>query len=97
MVPISNSARRKWPAGRGCNVHSSATVRRSENVSSKPRKPPTGKPPGEKVVPLRKSGPLAPVRKRGLSISFGIEDDDLVTRDAEGKIERHKLTGEDDD
>ena len=48
------------------------------------------------VTPLRKAGPLAPVRKRGVTVSFGIEDGDFVWRDADGTIERHKLTGEDD-
>ncbi len=65
-------------------------------MSSKPPEPPTGKRgESEKIVPLRKQGPLAPKRKRGVSIGFGIEDGDFVWRNADGSIERQKLTDDD--
>ncbi len=48
-------------------------------------------------MPLRKTGPLAPKRKRGLSIGFGIVDGDFVWQNPDGSIERYKLTDDDDD
>ncbi len=46
----------------------------------------------KKVVALRKSGPLAPGRKGKVSITFGLEGNDLVFRDPSGRIERRKLS-----
>ncbi len=67
-------------------------------MSSKSPDKPTGKQPSdENVVPLRKTGPLAPKRKRGLSIGFGIVDGDFVWQNPDGSIERYKLTDDDDD
>ena len=69
-------------------------------MSATPSKPPAEKPDEsrehvENVLPLRKDGPLAPKRRRGVSIGFGIEDDDFVSQNPDGSIERHKLTDED--
>ncbi len=65
-------------------------------MSEKPSKPPAGKPDeNEKVVPLRKKGLLSPESKGSVYCGFGIEDGDLVFRNPDGSIERHKLTDDD--
>ena len=70
-------------------------------------KKPSGKRPDDsgsrtpqKVTPLRKSGPLKPAPRQGVSISFGIDiddDDNLVIRWPDGSITRDKLDLGDDD
>lgn len=42
-----------------------------------------------KVKPLRKSGPLKPAGDN-LSISIGIDGEDIVVRKPDGTIERHE-------
>jgi hypothetical protein len=68
-------------------------------VSAKPSKPPAAKPgeSRETVVPLRKGGPLAPKSRRPgtVSISLGIEDEDFVSQNPDGSIERTKITDDD--
>lgn len=62
-------------------------------MSAKRSKPPAGKRgESEKVVPLRKKGLLSPASKGSVYCGFGIEDGDLVFRNPDGSIERHKLT-----
>ena len=59
----------------------------------------SGNPPGDKVTPLRKSGPLKPAPRQGVSISFGIDIDDddcLVIRWPDGSITRDRLDLDDD-
>ncbi len=71
-------------------------------MSSKSPNKPTGKPAeNEKVVPLHKSGLLAPKsRWPRVAIGFGViqeaDGDYFVWRNADGSIERTKITDDDD-
>jgi len=88
---IWNSVQSRWERAHGFTRPSKRSRKGFASVSCAPPKRPTGAPPERnKPVPLRKEGPLAPKRDKGVGISFGLEDDDLVIRKPDGSIERVK-------
>lgn len=44
-----------------------------------------------KVTPLRKTGPLKPIKGKGAFVRIGIDGDSFVIVTSDGKIERSKI------